>query len=105
MRLQDSAVGNAGAWRRPLWTLRRRDPAAGGLWGGRARLSHRGRRALQRSEPRTDPALRDRVIMRLALIGLLLSLTLAGCADHSVTSDNDRRPVFYGGISGGGSRP
>ncbi len=39
----------------------------------------------------------------LAVIGFLL--LLAGCAANSGTSDNDRNSGFYGGITGGGSRP
>jgi len=42
---------------------------------------------------------------RIAVIWFLLSLLVAGCADTGAASDNDRRGVFYGGISGGGSRP
>jgi hypothetical protein len=41
----------------------------------------------------------------LALVALLLALTAAGCADTAASSDNDRRPVFYGGVTGGGARP
>jgi hypothetical protein len=54
-------------------------------------------------------ALRGRVMMRtmprIAGIWLLLLLLVAGCADSGAASDNDSRGVFYGGISGGGSRP
>jgi hypothetical protein len=41
----------------------------------------------------------------LALIALLLTLLPAGCADSGASSDNDKHPVFYGGVNGGGSRP
>jgi hypothetical protein len=41
----------------------------------------------------------------LALIGLLLSLAVAGCADTSAGSDNDKRGVFYGGVTGGHTWP
>jgi hypothetical protein len=41
----------------------------------------------------------------LALIGLLLSLLAAGCADSGAASDNDKHNGFYGGISGGGTWP
>jgi hypothetical protein len=41
----------------------------------------------------------------LALIGLVLSLAIAGCADTGATSDNDKRGVFYGGVSGGHTWP
>jgi hypothetical protein len=41
----------------------------------------------------------------LALIGLLLSMLGAGCADSGTSSDNDKRAIFYGGITGGGTRP
>ena len=41
----------------------------------------------------------------ITVLGLLLSLLVAGCADTGAASDNDRRGVFYGGISAGGSRP
>ena len=40
-----------------------------------------------------------------ALIGIVLSLAIAGCADTSAASDNDKRGVFYGGISGGRAWP
>jgi len=36
------------------------------------------------------------------LIGLLL---VAGCAADGNSSDNDRSNGFYGGATGGGSRP
>jgi hypothetical protein len=39
------------------------------------------------------------------LLGLLASLLAAACADSGASSDNDKRGVFYGGISGGGARP
>ena len=38
-------------------------------------------------------------------MGLMLSLLAAGCADAGATSDNDKRGVFYGGVSAGGTRP
>jgi hypothetical protein len=41
----------------------------------------------------------------LALIGLLLTLWSAGCAETGTTSDNDKRPVFYGGVNGGVTQP
>src|SRR3981081_2821779 len=41
----------------------------------------------------------------IAVLVMLLSLLVAGWAGTGVASDNDRRAVFYGGISGGGSRP
>jgi hypothetical protein len=40
-----------------------------------------------------------------AVIGLLLALLTAGCADTGATSDDDKRGVFYGGVSAGGARP
>ena len=40
-----------------------------------------------------------------AVVGLLLALLTAGCADTGSTSDNDKRGVFYGGVTGGGTRP
>jgi hypothetical protein len=40
-----------------------------------------------------------------ALIGLLLSLLAAGCADSGAASDDKRHPVFYGGTTGGGTWP
>jgi hypothetical protein len=39
------------------------------------------------------------------LLGLLMALLIAGCADTGTSSDDDRRGVLYGGISGGGARP
>jgi len=40
------------------------------------------------------------------LLGLVVSLLTAGCADNGAASDNDRHGGgFYGGISGGGSWP
>jgi non-heme Fe2+,alpha-ketoglutarate-dependent halogenase len=41
----------------------------------------------------------------LTLIGLFLSLTVAGCADKGATSDDDKRGVFYGGVTGGRTWP
>jgi hypothetical protein len=41
----------------------------------------------------------------LAVIGFLLALLATGCADPGATSDNDKRGVFYGGVSAGGTRP
>jgi hypothetical protein len=40
-----------------------------------------------------------------SVIGLMLLLLAAGCADVGATSDNDKRGVFYGGVSAGGARP
>ena len=39
------------------------------------------------------------------VIGLMLSLTAVGCAGPDNASDNDKRGVFYGGVSAGGARP
>jgi hypothetical protein len=41
----------------------------------------------------------------LVLLGLVLSLSTAGCADSGTASDNDKHGVFYGGASVGGTRP
>ncbi len=43
-----------------------------------------------------------RIASRLALLGLLL---LAGCTTGGTASDNDKPGSFYGGVTGGGSRP
>ena len=40
-----------------------------------------------------------------SVIGLMLLLLTAGCADAGAASDNDKRGVFYGGVSAGGTRP
>jgi hypothetical protein len=40
-----------------------------------------------------------------SLIGLMVALLIAGCADSGNSSDNDRRGGLYGGIFGGGARP
>jgi hypothetical protein len=40
-----------------------------------------------------------------ALIGLLLSLMTAGCANDGAASDNAKNTGFYGGASGGWSHP
>ena len=41
----------------------------------------------------------------LILTGLVAALA-AGCADTGgAGSDSERRPVFYGGVAGGGARP
>ena len=40
-----------------------------------------------------------------AVGGLLLALLAAGCADTASTSENDKRGVFYGGVTAGGTRP
>jgi hypothetical protein len=52
-------------------------------------------------------------VRRLGLLGLLVILMAAGCANsrdtsdanNRDTSDNDKRGGFYGGISGGGTWP
>jgi hypothetical protein len=46
-----------------------------------------------------------RIRRGFAVIGLLLALSAAGCADTGAASDNDKRGVFYGGVSAGGTRP
>jgi hypothetical protein len=40
-----------------------------------------------------------------SVMGLVLSLLTAGCADPGTASDNDKRGVFYGGVSASGTRP
>ena len=40
-----------------------------------------------------------------SVMGLVLSLLTAGCADTGTASDNDKRGVFYGGVSAGGTGP
>jgi hypothetical protein len=41
-----------------------------------------------------------------AVIAVLFAVLAAGCTDSGgAGSDNDRQPVFYGGVSGGGTRP
>jgi hypothetical protein len=40
-----------------------------------------------------------------AVVGLLLTLLFAGCADTGSASDDGKRPVFYGGVTGGGTWP
>ena len=40
-----------------------------------------------------------------SVLGLVLSLLTASCADTGTTSDNDKRGVFSGGVSAGGTRP
>jgi hypothetical protein len=39
------------------------------------------------------------------LLVLLAALLAAGCANDGTASDNARPGGFYGGISGGGTRP
>ena len=39
-----------------------------------------------------------------AVIGLLIAVSGAGCADIGSTSDKDQRGVFYGGATAGGAR-
>ena len=46
-----------------------------------------------------------RVRFRLGLVGLFLSLALAGCAESGAASGNDKRGVFYGGVTGGRTWP
>lgn len=41
----------------------------------------------------------------LAVIGLMLSLLGAGCADRANSSDSTEHGGFYGGVSGGWTRP
>jgi hypothetical protein len=41
----------------------------------------------------------------LLVIGLLFLLLPTGCTDTGAAPDNDKRGVFYGGVSGGGTRP
>jgi hypothetical protein len=40
-----------------------------------------------------------------AVIGFVLVLSAAGCADTGATSDNDKHGAFYGGVSGGRTWP
>jgi len=40
-----------------------------------------------------------------ALFGFLVAASLAGCAGPGGASDDDRRPVFYGGVTGGHTSP
>jgi hypothetical protein len=40
-----------------------------------------------------------------ALLGVLVAVLLVGCAGPGGTSDDDRRPVFYGGVTGGHTSP
>jgi hypothetical protein len=40
-----------------------------------------------------------------AFAALLLLLAVAGCADTATGSDNDKRGIFYGGLSGGHTWP
>ena len=48
--------------------------------------------------------MRNRRHSRLT-VALLACLILAGCADSAASSDDDRRGGFYGGVSGGVTRP
>jgi hypothetical protein len=41
----------------------------------------------------------------ISSIAVLLSLLATGCTDTGAASDNDRHGGFYGGVSGGMSRP
>jgi hypothetical protein len=40
-----------------------------------------------------------------AIVGLLLTLLGAGCANTGSASGDDKHPVFYGGVTGGGTWP
>ena len=41
-----------------------------------------------------------------AVMALLLAVLAASCAESGgAGSDNDKHPVFYGGVSAGGARP
>lgn len=76
----------------------------------RTTLSYRRRpasRAATGSGLRRDDRMSGIILMtaRLAVLGLLLTTLAAGCADNGAASGNDRRPVFYGGVSGGGTWP
>jgi hypothetical protein len=53
------------------------------------------------------PHIGDEMKPRLwpAIIGLLLSLLIASCGVSGNSSDNDKQGGFYGGVTGGGSRP
>ena len=43
---------------------------------------------------------------RFAVIAVLLAVFAPGCTDSGGAGpDNNRHPVFYGGVSGGGTRP
>jgi hypothetical protein len=39
------------------------------------------------------------------LLGLVVTLLAAGCANKDTASDNNQRGGLYGGISAGGTRP
>jgi hypothetical protein len=41
----------------------------------------------------------------LALIGLVLSVLIGGCTASGTAADDDKHPVFYGGVTAGGTRP
>lgn len=41
---------------------------------------------------------------KIGVTALILAL-LAGCIDRGAATDNDKRGVFYGGISAGSARP
>src|SRR5215469_11162002 len=64
--------------------------------------------AFSRGKVREQMPVYEPVTMRssvFAVLGLVLPLLAAGCADTGSSSDNDRHSVFYGGVSGGGLRP
>jgi hypothetical protein len=41
----------------------------------------------------------------LAVIGLVLTGLIGGCAASGTAADADKHPVFYGGATVGGTRP
>jgi hypothetical protein len=40
-----------------------------------------------------------------AVIGLVLSVLIGGCTASGTAADDDKHPVFYGGVTAGGTRP
>src|SRR4029077_14495576 len=78
------------------------------ILGLRSRVVRSGRLSAAAGGSEVDEREGRRVSMQMRwsiLLGLLVALLMAGCADSGNSSDNDRRGGLYGGIFGGGARP
>src|SRR4051794_23092818 len=54
---------------------------------------------------RRYPARRTRRLLRVVIPLLGVTLVLVGCQNQSSSTDRERRDGFYGGVTGGWTRP
>ncbi len=81
------------------------DKASGALSGGGIITSSEGFRACPPGTRNNGAGEGMKKRYWFSVMALMLSLVAAGCADPGAASDNDKRGVFYGGVSAGGTRP